>query len=245
MINKIILFIKRNFIYSSKLDYTKIKNYNLDDIFNKLIYKLDNHAQIIEDDGTFKPKFIKPRIIKYVNKIRLILPSYVGILETTSKSKFGNIYADVCNSALYNAMQNKIETIEIDLRNNYGGYDPTMIVGLQSLFEDNEILYQSVDNKNKIKNYYLLNFNEYYKYKLIRFKYKPSMIKVLVNKNTISAGEIVAACFLNKSNVIFKGKSTYGALTKTCDLRIGENKWIMFTKELIIKNNKIINKILI
>lgn len=160
MSTELIKLLKEKLYYD--IDYNKIKTaVNLLDInmrnkifINIFVKSIDSHAWFETkkefDEGNkyfLKMKFKKPIINMVNDKLYIKLFDFVGIL----KDKYGDKLINILNNALYKAYKNDINNIVIDLTENGGGYQNSMLVGLQSLFDDNEILYETIDKKKKSK----------------------------------------------------------------------------------------------
>jgi len=248
MSSQLIKLIKKHFYYSDKLDYDKIsefmkqihkhKNYIFVD---KFIKPIDNHAyyEINDPHNQFVATFIEPQSTILKTKIKIKIPSFVGML----KDKYSNQFINIINNYLYKAYIQNIQIVEIDLTQNFGGYQNVMIIGLQSLFEQNELLYQTIDKEKNITDYYLSSFQEYEKIRFKKFKYNPKQIIIKKSQNTSSAGEFVATCFIGKKNTKFIGNKTAGLCGKAFNYEFPNGDIVLFTRELLMKNNKIIKYI--
>lgn len=141
------------------------------------------------------PKFIKPKTIFTKTKLKISMYDFPGPLAL----KYGSKLVNLINNAIYKAKELNLN-IEIDLTNNQGGYEPIMIIALQSLFNDNDLLYREIDRNHIIKNFYLTSYTEYDSIKFKKFKYIDcSHIDVIISDKTESAGEIVALCFVKNN----------------------------------------------
>lgn len=236
--------LKKYFYFYDKIKISKevIKKYKDDNelFFNKFIRPIDNHAYYILNiyNQKYNPSYKKPRLVFLKTKLKIFLYDFPGILA----KKYSRQYINDINNAIYKASEMNLN-IEIDLTNNQGGYEPTMIVALQSLFDNSEVLYQETDKNKKIRNFYLSNLIEYTTIKFKKFKYNPKQITMRISHKTASAGEIVALCFLYKPFVKFVGNKTVGQLTHAYNYILKNGDLILFTTGLFMKNNKIITYI--
>ena len=242
MSNELLSILKKHFYFYDKLKLTngELKKYknNNDLFFNECIKPIDNHAYYILSiyDQAYNPIFIKPKIIFLKTKLKIMMYDFPGLLA----KKYSLQYINIINNAIYKA-KNLNLNIEIDLSNNQGGYEPTMIISLQSLFDDDIVLYQEINKK--IYNFYLSSFAEYTDLKFKKFKYEPSQITIKISHKTASAGEIVALSFVSKLNVKFIGNQSAGQLTHAYNHFLKNGDLILFTTGLFMKNNKIVKHI--
>lgn len=112
-----------------------------------------------------------------------------------------------------------IDSYIIDLRGNYGGYLQEATNILSEFMDRMHVIYQ-IKNSSKITKYYAEG--------KITKKYK---VVVLIDENSASAAEVVAAAFKESYNSEVVGKKSYGKGTvqQTADLKGGGS--IKFTTE--------------
>lgn len=112
-----------------------------------------------------------------------------------------------------------IDSYIIDLRGNYGGYLQEATNILSEFMDSSHVIYQIKDSSKTTK---------YYAKGKITKKYK---IVILIDENSASAAEVVAAAFKESYNSEVVGKKSYGKGTvqQTADLKGGGS--IKFTTE--------------
>lgn len=113
-------------------------------------------------------------------------------------SNFSNTLTKQVKEALTKLEEQNIESLIIDVRDNSGGY-LSAAYDLASVFiEKGKVIYSLADSKNKVS----------YEDKTEEHKTYP--IIVLVNENSASASEILAAALKESYNAELVGKTTYG-----------------------------------
>lgn len=124
-----------------------------------------------------------------------VLQGSIGYIYINS---FSNTLAKQVKQALKKLDEEDIKSLIIDVRDNSGGY-LSAAYDLASLFiEKGKIIYSLADSKNKVS--YEDKTQEHQTYPIV----------VLVNENSASASEILAAALKESYNAILVGKTTYG-----------------------------------
>lgn len=124
-----------------------------------------------------------------------VLQGSIGYIYINS---FSNTLAKQVKQALKKLDEEEIKSLIIDVRDNSGGY-LSAAYDLASLFiEKGKIIYSLADSKNKVS--YEDKTQEHQTYPIV----------VLVNENSASASEILAAALKESYNAILVGKTTYG-----------------------------------
>ena len=167
---------------------------------------------------------------KVVNVKRDIieLDSVHGEVINSDDKKVGYIRIDTFASNTYKQFNNNLKKLEkdgiesliIDVRNNPGGH-LTQTRKILSLFFDKKTVLYMIDNQKVKKKVYSLT-NEKRTYPVV----------VLIDNESASASEIIAACFKdNYKNISLVGTTTYGKGTvqKSQKLNTGTN--IKYTAE--------------
>ena len=150
----------------------------------------------------------------------------VGVISITSFAN--NTYEQFVNR--YNDLLNeKIETLVIDLRNNGGGYISSAS-SIASLFlEKNDVIYKKTDGKTTED---VIN------------SYDKSIdlpVVLLVNGYTASSSEVFASSLKDNVDVTIVGTKTYGKGTIQKVQTLGKNKYIKYTVQewLTAKGSKV------
>ena len=124
-----------------------------------------------------------------------ILEDNIGYIYVSS---FSNTVTKQVKEALIKLEEQNIESLILDVRDNSGGY-LSAAYDLASVFiEKGKVIYSLADSKNKVS--YEDKTEEHKKYPII----------VLVNENSASASEILAAALKESYNAKLVGKKTYG-----------------------------------
>ena len=153
----------------------------------------------------------------------------IGYLKITTFSL--NTYKQF-NKELLKLEKEKISSLIIDVRDNPGGHTKQTSEILNLFFNKKTVLYQLESKEKKEKIY--ANSKEKRTYPVV----------VLINKNTASASEILAACFQEKyQNCLIVGENSYGkgSVQKTENLADGTT--IKYTTEKwLTPNGKWLNE---
>lgn len=153
----------------------------------------------------------------------------IGYLKITTFSL--NTYKQF-NKELLKLEKEKISSLIIDVRDNPGGHTKQTSEILNLFFNKKTVLYQLESKEKKEKIY--ANSKEKRTYPVV----------VLINKNTASASEILAACFQEKyQNCSIVGENSYGkgSVQKTENLTDGTT--IKYTTEKwLTPNGKWLNE---
>jgi carboxyl-terminal processing protease len=136
------------------------------------------------------------------------------------------------SSHSYNDLKKELEELEndnidsliIDLRDNTGGY-LTAATDISNLFlEKGKVIY-SLENKNKVKTY-KDETKESRKYDIV----------VLINYNTASAAEILAAALKDSYGAVLVGKTSFGK-GKVQTMKYYEETMIKYTSAKWLRPN--------
>ena len=120
----------------------------------------------------------------------------IGYLEITS---FYANTGDQFEKKLNELEKENISSLIIDLRDNPGGHLNQVNRVVEPFFKKGVVIYQVESNNKKTKN------------KTTKKDSRKYPVVILINENTASAAEIVAACFDdNYSDITLVGKKTYG-----------------------------------
>ncbi|MBQ9834493.1 MAG: S41 family peptidase [Bacilli bacterium] len=124
-----------------------------------------------------------------------VLDENIGYIYVDS---FSSTLTKQVKEALIKLEDQNIKSLIIDVRDNSGGY-LSAAYDLASVFiEEGKVIYSLADSKNKVA----------YEDKTEEHKTYP--IIVLVNENSASASEILAAALKESYNAVLVGKTTYG-----------------------------------
>lgn len=147
----------------------------------------------------------KKKVIKLRSKM-VNLPSVKSKIITNNSKKIGYIYINIFAANTYSQFRQnllkiekkKINSLIIDVRDNSGGYLEQVSKILELFMDDKKILYQ-IQNKNSIMKVYSRT-SEYRKYDIC----------VLINENSASASEILAAAIKDSYDGTLIGVNSYG-----------------------------------
>lgn len=177
---------------------------------------------------------IKLKIKRENNELEFDLKkNNVNIQSVESKlldDKIGYIKVDVFAINTSNQLQTALDNLEkegidgliIDLRNNSGGHLSTADEVLSMFIPKDKVIYQ-IETQGKVEKYYSSG-SEGKKYK----------IAVLVNENSASASELVAATLREQLGATIVGKTTYGKgtvqekikLTSGVEYKVTTKRWL-------------------
>lgn len=152
--------------------------------------------------GTVDIPSVTSKMIDKDNKI-----GYISISIFSS-----NTYKEF-NKALEKLEKNNMKALVIDVRNNPGGHLDQVSDIIDLFLNKNDVMYQIKNNKKKKKVYAATNSKRKYK------------IAVLINKNSASASEILAAALKDSYNSSVVGVNSYGkgSVQKQCKLANGSS----------------------
>lgn len=183
-----------------KINGTEI-NLENHDLITELLDKDGENTIVVKRAGeslTFKVEVAKVNIpsvsssvIKNEDK-----NTKIGYLQLASFS--AHSYDEVVEALLELEEDEKIDSLIIDLRDNTGGY-LTVATDISSLFLEKGKTIYFLENKDE-KNEYKDETKEKRQYKIV----------VLVNSNTASAAEILAAALHDSYGATIVGKTTFG-----------------------------------
>ena len=184
----------------------------------------------IERDGNNKELTIKREYIEIINvSDQVINANNKNIGYISIKLFSSNTYDQFLES--YNTLNNEhIDSLIIDLRGNPGGHLLQAKKVLELFFDKKTVLYQ-LKNKEKTNKIYSNN-NKKTKLPVV----------ILINEESASAAEVVAACFRdNYKNVTIIGVNSYGKGTVQKSQTLTTGRTIKYTVEewLTPKGNSI------
>jgi carboxyl-terminal processing protease len=146
-------------------------------------------------------------------------------------SVFANNTYDQFREAILKFEEQKIDSLIIDVRNNAGGYLNSVERMVSMFLEKDKVIYQIQANKEITRHYDLTEEHRTYP------------VAILINRNSASASEILAAAFKEVYNSQIIGVKTYGKGTvqEARDLinggmiKITTQKWLTPSGNLIEK----------
>ena len=112
-----------------------------------------------------------------------------------------------------------MDSLIIDLRGNTGGYLYTVTNMLEMFIDKGNVIYKMQTN------------NGITEYKTITNGKKDYSIVILIDENSASASEIMAAAMKEKYNAILVGKTTYGKGTVQATKDLSNGTMIKYTIE--------------
>ncbi len=189
----------------------------------------------IYDLSEYVSKAGKKELLIKVNRANKVLEFKVKRakveVDSVVSGTYGNIgYLDINNFALNTGKQfntklkslkkKEIKGLIIDLRDNPGGHLGQVKSMVEPFFKKNTIIYQIKDKHGVVK---------------VKTSEKDKInipVVVLINENTASASEIVAACFKdNYKNVTLVGKTSYGKGTIQKEVKLSTGSSIKYTTQ--------------
>ena len=148
-----------------------------------------------------------------------------------SVSIFGQKTYSQFKDALLKLESQNMDSLIIDLRGNTGGYLYTVTNMLEEFVGKDNIMYQ-IQSSNGIK-----------KYKSSKETSRKYKIVILVDENSASASEIMAASMKENYGAILVGKTTYGKGTVQTTKNLSNGSMIKYTIEKwLTPNGKNIDK---
>lgn len=156
--------------------------------------------------GTVDIPSVTSKMIDKDNKI-----GYISISIFSS-----NTYKEF-NKALEKLEKNNMKALVIDVRNNPGGHLDQVSDIIDLFLNKNDVMYQIKNNKKKKKVYATTNSKRKYK------------IDVLINKNSASASEILAAALKESYNSSVVGVNSYGKGSVQKQYKLANGSSIKYT----------------
>lgn len=156
--------------------------------------------------GTVDIPSVTSKMIYKDNKI-----GYISISIFSS-----NTYKEF-NKALEKLEKNNMKALVIDVRNNPGGHLDQVSDIIDLFLNKNDVMYQIKNNKKKKKVYAATNSKRKYK------------IAVLINKNSASASEILAAALKDSYNSSVVGVNSYGKGSVQKQYKLANGSSIKYT----------------
>ena len=156
--------------------------------------------------GTVDIPSVTSKMIDKDNKI-----GYISISIFSS-----NTYKEF-NKALEKLEKNNMKALVIDVRNNPGGHLDQVSDIIDLFLNKNDVMYQIKNNGKKKKVYAATNSKRKYK------------IAVLINKNSASASEILAAALKDSYNSSIVGINSYGKGSVQKQYKLSNGSSIKYT----------------
>lgn len=156
--------------------------------------------------GTVDIPSVTSKMIDKDNKI-----GYISISIFSS-----NTYKEF-NKALEKLEKNNMKALVIDVRNNPGGHLDQVSDIIDLFLDKNDVMYQIKNNKKKKKVYATTNSKRKYK------------IDVLINRNSASASEILAAALKESYNSSVVGVNSYGKGSVQKQYKLANGSSIKYT----------------
>lgn len=156
--------------------------------------------------GTVDIPSVTSKMIDKDNKV-----GYISISIFSS-----NTYKEF-NKALEKLEKNNMKALVIDVRNNPGGHLDQVSDIIDLFLDKNDVMYQIKNNKKKKKVYATTNSKRKYK------------IDVLINKNSASASEILAAALKESYNSSVVGVNSYGKGSVQKQYKLANGSSIKYT----------------
>lgn len=156
--------------------------------------------------GTVDIPSVTSKMIDKDNKI-----GYISISIFSS-----NTYKEF-NKALEKLEKNNMKALVIDVRNNPGGHLDQVSDIIDLFLNKNDVMYQIKNNGKKKKVYAATNSKRKYK------------IAVLINKNSASASEILAAALKDSYNSSIVGVNSYGKGSVQKQYKLSNGSSIKYT----------------
>ena len=213
------------------IDGVSIKGYSIDHA-TALIKGMEGTTvtlKIKKADGTFYTKTLTRKTFSVPVVMSSLLYGNIGYISLSSFSENGA--HEVKNAAL-KLQQQGAQSFIIDLQNNTGGY-VTTAQQLISLFPNT---LQAYIEKQKSKTL---------KVKTLSLNYKlPGTSRVLINRYSASASEMVAASVIDQQAATVYGEKSYGKGTVQGFYALSDGSILKLTQaEFIGPNNTVINKV--
>ena len=155
----------------------------------------------------------------------LYVPAIASEIIEKNNKKIGYIYIDTFSNTLGRQIEDKLSEFEsakidsliIDVRDNSGGY-LTAASDVASLFLEKGTIIYSLEDKNK-KNDYVDETSASESYEMI----------VLINKNSASASEILAAALKESYGATLLGETSYGKGKVQQTLSLKDGSMVKYT----------------
>ncbi len=203
--------------------------------------EIDDVIEMVKDkkEVNIKIKRKKEEKSLMVKPTKVELPSVASKVLEKNDKKVG--YIEISIFASNTSKQFKKELLElekknidsyiIDLRGNSGGYLAEAVNILSEFMDKSKVIYQ-IKTKNRTIKYYSQGKKDK--------KYK---VSVLIDENSASASEIVAAAFKESYNADIVGKKTYGKGTVQQSVKLEDGASMKYTIESwLTPSGKFINK---
>ncbi|MEG1383170.1 MAG: S41 family peptidase [Erysipelotrichaceae bacterium] len=154
----------------------------------------------------------------------------IGILEISS---FADTTGEEVGQYLKNFQKQGVNKLVIDLRDNGGGYLVAAVDIASYLLEEGKTIFKQENIKGEITPYYVKENTNHFKY---------DDIAILVNGDTASASEVLAACLREQVGAKLIGTKTYGKGTIQITAPFKDNSTLKYTTgEWLTSKGKKIN----
>ena len=213
------------------VDGVSIKGYSIDDATSLIKGTTGTKVtlKLKKTDGTFYTKTLTRKAFSVPVVISSLLYGNIGYI---SLSIFSDSGAHEVKKAAIKLQQQGAKSFIIDLQNNTGGY-VTTAQQLISLFPNTPHAYLE-KQKNKVSKINTLSLN----YKL------PGTSRILINRYSASASEMVAASVIDQRAATVYGERSYGKGTVQGFYALSDGSILKITQaEFIGPNNTLINKV--
>lgn len=207
--------------YIIKIDDVDCKNITSDELSSLVSGNINSTLKMTVNRDDEEKNFTVKRM--YIDIINVSDQIY-----TANNKKIGYINISLFSSNTYNQFLESYKTISnegidsliIDLRNNPGGHLNQARKILEIFFNKKTILYQ-LKNKDKITKVYSSN-NKKTNYPIV----------ILINEDSASAAEVIAACFKdNYKKATIIGTNSYGKSTVQKSQTLTTGRTIKYTVE--------------
>ena len=205
---------------NARLDKINIKEFNVNTIANYIMKESSGRIKMIvlRDD---QEKTLE------LKRDKVEMPVVSGEVYEKNGKKIGYLSISIFSSVAAKQFKNELQKLEdkgidglvIDVRNNNGGYLTTVTDILSYLLPRGKVLYQVEKNNNREST------------KDKTFKSCDYPIAVLVNGNSASASEILAAAIKESYNGYVVGTKTFGKGTVQQIKKLSDGSMIKYTVE--------------
>lgn len=177
----------------SSLNFSGINDLVNGKVGTLLTLKVLRNDNILNYIAIRKPEYV-PTVISNV------VDNHIGYIDINS---FSEKTADEFKNELYSLDKYNVDSYIIDLRNNPGGYLYS-VLDIAGYFIGNKSAMVTLDRINKATTYYAV--------KQSRIVDKP--VIVLIDNNTCSSAEVLAAALKEYNTALLIGQNTYGKGTE-------------------------------
>ena len=193
----------------------KVANKNTEQISKLIKNSKKVKIKVIRDNEEKEYKIKKGTVdIPSVTSKMIDKDNKVGYISISIFSS--NTYKEF-NKALEKLEKNNMKALVIDVRNNPGGHLDQVSDIIDLFLDKNDVMYQIKNNKKKKKVYATTNSKRKYK------------IDVLINRNSASASEILAAALKESYNSSVVGVNSYGKGSVQKQYKLANGSSIKYT----------------